>query len=154
MGADDGSPMRDELSVRQIARNGVTYFVTWRLHPRQPPLAPAERTLIVDALKHFDGERYLLGAYVVMDDHVHLVVQPARDHQLSTILHTWKSFTAHALQVANLREGALWQHGSHGRIIRDEDALSATWAYVLGNPKRRWGDSQPYVWAGVGELRM
>ena len=38
------------------------YFVTWRLHPRQPELSPDERTIVVDALEHFRKQRYDLFA--------------------------------------------------------------------------------------------
>jgi len=117
-------------------------------------LAPAERTVIVDALGHFDGERYLLGAYVVMDHYVHLVVLPLGDHTLSAMLHRSEPFAAHALQGMNSRDGAVWQHGSHSRVIRDEDALFAMWAYILDKPTRRSYEDGLYVWAGVSELRL
>jgi putative transposase len=56
--------------------DGSIYFVTWRLDGSQSPLEPNERTLVAHAIKHFAGERYELLAYVVMDDHVHVVVLP------------------------------------------------------------------------------
>ena len=49
---------------------------------------------VESALKHFDGERYRLGHYVVMPNHVHALVRPIQGHTLSEILHSWKSFTA------------------------------------------------------------
>ena len=39
--------------------------------------------LVVDAWKHFDGERYRLHSWVVMPNHVHLIVQMLGDHALS-----------------------------------------------------------------------
>ena len=49
----------------------VTYFVTWRLGRGRRELEASERELVVAAMKSFDGQRYQLAAYVVMDDHVH-----------------------------------------------------------------------------------
>jgi len=37
---------------------GAVYFVTWRVHPKQTELRDFERTLVADALRHFDGKRY------------------------------------------------------------------------------------------------
>gem|GEM_PF-3769764 len=54
--------------------DGSTYFVTWRLASAQRSLDHRERSLVADALKHFAGSRYDLFAYVVMDDHVHVLV--------------------------------------------------------------------------------
>jgi hypothetical protein len=45
------------------------YFVTWRLAKSQPLLKEEERTVVVDAIKEFVGQRYDVWAYVVMDNH-------------------------------------------------------------------------------------
>ena len=56
---------------------------------------PEVAEIVQNALMHFDGERYELHAWAVMSNHVHVVVTPkAATHSLSTILHSWKSFTA------------------------------------------------------------
>ena len=73
---------------------GAVYFVTWRLHPSQPELTGDERTLVVASLEHFQKERYILFAHVVMDNHVHVLLKPIHENVLQPILHSWKSFTA------------------------------------------------------------
>jgi REP element-mobilizing transposase RayT len=57
----------------------------------------AVRELVEKAIRHFQGERYSLDAFVVASNHVHVLVTPLVDHQLSKILHSWKSFTAHQI---------------------------------------------------------
>ena len=52
---------------------------------------------MADALRHFDGERYHLEAFVVMPNHVHVLVQLKPGHSLSEILHSWKSFAVHQI---------------------------------------------------------
>ena len=49
--------------------------------------------IVEEALRLFDGQRYVLGHYVVMPNHVHVVVRPVEGHLLKDILHSWKSFT-------------------------------------------------------------
>jgi putative transposase len=63
-----------------------TYFVTWRLAKSQVGLSSRERTEVVSAIKHFDGSRYELCAYVVMDDHVHVIVRPLFENQLESVV--------------------------------------------------------------------
>ena len=51
------------------------YFITWRLHKNQSSLIPEERSLVVEVLKYFDEKRYSLFSFVIMDDHVHVLVR-------------------------------------------------------------------------------
>jgi REP element-mobilizing transposase RayT len=58
---------------------------------------PEVKELVENALRHFDGERYRLDEFAVAPNHVHVLVSPLGEHQLSQILHSWKSFTAHEI---------------------------------------------------------
>src|SRR5690606_14939287 len=59
-------------------------------HLKQPDI----RKIVEDALRHFDGQRYRLDEFAVAGNHVHVLVTPKDGHDLSDILHSWKSFTA------------------------------------------------------------
>ncbi len=48
---------------------------------------PAIANLSVEALKFFDGVRYRLDAWVIMPNHVHLILWPMPNHTLSDILY-------------------------------------------------------------------
>ncbi|MEO8606000.1 MAG: transposase [bacterium] len=119
------------------------YFVTWRLTARRRMLIPAHRAVVSSALHYFDGRRYDLLAYAVMDDHVHVVVEP-RQLPLERIVHSWKSHTAR--QIGG---GRVWQPEYQDRIIRDDSELIRTVRYVAENPIRRWPGARtyPFVWA-------
>jgi len=132
--------------------NGVIYFVTWRLHRHQEPLRPEERELVCQSLLHFDGERYLLGAYVVMDDHVHLMVCPLPENELEEILHGWRSYTANRLQREHDRSGEIWQIEPHDRIIRNTKEARQKANYIEDNPFRRWPELREYSYMGCGLL--
>ncbi len=58
---------------------------------------PEVRTIVENALRHFDGNRYALDEFAVASNHVHVLVTPLGEHDLSEILHSWKSFTAHEI---------------------------------------------------------
>jgi len=132
---------------------GAIYFVTWRLHKKQSELIPEERSEVVAAIRHFDGFRYEIEAYVVMDDHAHVLVNPLESNSVETIVHSWKSFTAHKLQRAFGRRGPIWQDEYYDRIVRDENELIEKVGYILRNPFRRWPDVAEYAWVGFGEGR-
>ena len=91
--------------------------------------------IVESALKHFDGQRYRLGSYVVMPNHVHLLVQPLMDHALSDILHSWKSWTANRCNEVLRREGAFWQDESFDHIVRNEHQLERIASYIQLNPE-------------------
>jgi REP element-mobilizing transposase RayT len=55
--------------------------------------------IIENALLHFDGQRYHLHAWCVMPNHVHTLFTP-REVDMSKIVHSWKSFTAHECNKA------------------------------------------------------
>ena len=74
--------------------DGATYWVTWNLRRRQSPLRPAERAIVASTIRHFDGVQFDLHAFVVMDDHVHVVVTTTPGVALEAIVHSWKSFSA------------------------------------------------------------
>jgi hypothetical protein len=61
---------------------GALYFVTWRLKPWLPDLSDEERGFVASSLCHFDSQRYALHAYVVMNDHAHVIVEPYLDFRL------------------------------------------------------------------------
>ncbi len=125
------------------------YFVTWRVRRGQARLAPPERTAVVSALRHFAGQRYELSAWVVMDDHVHVLVQPLGDFKLRDILHSWKSYTGSLLQKGRGRKGSIWQDEYFDRIVRDEPEFLEKAQYILDNPQKRWPDIEDYPWVGV-----
>jgi valyl-tRNA synthetase len=91
--------------------------------------------IVADALKHFDNTRYKLGAWVVMPNHVHVLVTPKAGHHLSEILHSWKSFTAHQINAALQRSGEVWQHESYDHIVRNEESLHRISEYIERNPE-------------------
>ena len=95
---------------------------------------PKIAQLIMHTLKTFDGERYVLHDWVVMPNHVHLVIEPRGEHSLSDILHSLKSYTATEANRALGRQGPFWQHESYDRLLRDQKEFDRCVQYVQQNP--------------------
>ena len=130
----------------------VIYFVTWRLHPTNAPLEPHERSIIASALEFFHTSRYWLVAYVIMDDHVHVLVQLSHANKLQSIVHSWKSYSTRQLHQDKVRESRVWQNEYLDRIIRNSHELSDTIQYISTNPQKRWPDSIEYEWLRIYEV--
>ncbi len=90
--------------------------------------------LIEDAFLYFDGERYRAHAWVIMPNHVHVLITPATSQTLSAIAHSWKSFTAKKANLLLKRSGAFWSREYFDRAIRDEAHYANALAYVALNP--------------------
>ena len=129
--------------------SGSVYFVTWRLHPSQPNLNPEEQEAVTTTLKHFDGERYELLAYVVMHNHVHVLITLKDNYRLQDIVYSWKSYTAYVLQRKFHRLNRIWQDEYFDRIVRDEAEFLEKAQYILNNPVKTWPDIQEYEWVWV-----
>jgi len=96
---------------------------------------PQHADIVHNALRFFVGRRYALDEYVVMPNHVHILVKPLSGHGLADILHSWKSYTANQLNRRLDRTGQLWQHESYDHIVRNEPAMDAIRRYIRDNPK-------------------
>jgi putative DNA methylase len=118
----------------------------------EPELKPEERSVAVSALRHFDRQRYDVFAYVIMNDHVHVILTPLPGFQLQSIVGSWKSHTTYVLQRKMDRPGRVWQTEYYDRIVRDEAELIEKVEYILGNPWKRWPDLSLYPWVGCRGL--
>ncbi len=120
----------------------------------EPPLTlgacilrdPTMAGIVRDALRHFDGKRYHLHAWCIMPNHVHVVVTPWGEHALSSILHSWKSFTAHVINKERKARGEVWERESFDHLVRSPDSLIRFVAYVDRNPVEAGLCSEPEQW--------
>ena len=88
------------------------------------------KTIVENALRFFDGARYILDEFVVSVNHVHVLVEPKGGYQLSDILHSWKSFTANEIHKLTGESGAFWQKESFDHLVRSEASLGKFREYI------------------------
>jgi REP element-mobilizing transposase RayT len=96
--------------------------------------------IAADALHHFDGKRYNLHAWCVMPNHVHVLLYLASGAEMPGIIHSWKSYTAHAIG-----RGPIWQREYFDRVVRSPREFSDTRAYIHANPGRAGLRDWPWV---------
>jgi REP element-mobilizing transposase RayT len=143
-------------NLPHIEQDTQMYFITWRLSKSQKPLTHDERSMIQSAIEHFNRKRYEMFAYVVMNDHIHVLVKINDDYRLSSLVHTWKSFTANQLQRSFGRTGNIWQKEYWDTTIYKYKTFKKTMEYIINNPWKRWPELERYPWRGLspeyGEL--
>jgi REP element-mobilizing transposase RayT len=125
---------------------GSCYFVTFRVHKLQPELRFEERTVVQRTLLLAESRNHHLDAYVVMNDHVHVLVRPAAAGHLEDLVQAWKSTSSHLIKRSSDRRGAIWQREYFDRVVRDEREWLEKMTYIVGNPAKRWPSVVGYQW--------
>ncbi len=102
--------------------------------------------LMVDALFHHHGHLYNLLAFVVMPNHVHVLLQPLELPQaagvsapvpLSRITQSLKGFVAREANRLLARTGQrFWQDESYDHWVRDDAEMGRVARYIEGDPVR------------------
>jgi putative transposase len=99
---------------------------------RRAPLA----RIVADSLLHFDGPRYAMGDFVVMPNHVHVLVQFHGDVSMKRQCTAWKHFTAARIHRELGRTGHFWQGESFDRLVRSPEQFERLRQYIAENPTR------------------
>jgi REP element-mobilizing transposase RayT len=101
---------------------------------------------VQESLLHFDGARYRLHAWVVMSNHVHVVLTPIEGWELSQILHSWRSYTAKECNKLLGRTGRFWWKDAWDRFVRDERHYFSAIRYIEYNPVKAGLCKKPEDW--------
>jgi len=99
--------------------------------------------IVANTIMHFDQSRYLLFAWTVMPNHVHVVFDAYE--RVDRILQSWKSFSAKEANHLLSREGEFWQADYFDRTIRSAAEFERRILYVLENPAKAGLTDWPWV---------
>jgi len=115
---------------------------------RRPDIAD----LVASAFRFFADERYRLDAWVVMPNHVHLVLWPIPNHTLSEIAQSLKRYTAREANKILGRTGrTFWQPEPFDHWIRNDEEHARCCRYVVNNPAkaRLCGAPEDWKWSSA-----
>jgi putative transposase len=87
---------------------------------------------MVSTLNHYDGTGYKLHAYVIMPDHLHLLISPFESVEKSVQL-IKGGFSFRAKRELEWK-GEIWQPGFTDHRIRDLEDWQKHLAYIQNNP--------------------
>jgi REP element-mobilizing transposase RayT len=94
---------------------------------------------MLDALRHFDGQRYRLIAWCIMPNHVHVLMETFAP--IARIVQGWKSVTARWALARNEELGLgipdskrLWMRDYWDRYLRNDGHFESVVLYIHQNP--------------------
>ena len=126
------------LRANRVSLPGHAYFLTTTTHRREPLfLDLATARLAITALNHPETlASTTLLTWVLMPDHLHLLLQLGEDDDLSGLMNRVKSRIARVVNRHRARTGRLWQDGFHEHLLRRDEDLKEVARYVVLNPVR------------------
>ena len=103
--------------------------------------------LVAEALHYFHGQEYLLDSWVVMPNHVHVILWPMPNFTLSEILRSRKRHTARQANLILGRTGeTFWQPESYDHWIRNDEEKARIRRYIRMNPVKAGLCKAPEDW--------
>jgi type I restriction enzyme R subunit len=108
---------------------------------RRPEIA----RIVADSLHFFDGKRYHLGDFVVMPNHVHLLVCLLGDTDMEAQCYSWKKFTAREINRILGRRGRFWQEESFDHLVRSPEDFERFRQYIAENGPKAGLKSGEYL---------
>jgi putative transposase len=109
-----------------------TYFVTISTADRRRLFqVETNAALMIDTLAHYRGQlRFFLHAFVVMPDHIHVLITPAPDVSLEKAIQFIKGGFSYRLKSRM----DVWGRGYFEKRVPDRAAFEACASYIHRNP--------------------
>ena len=92
--------------------------------------------LVAENLRHFDGDRYRLGDFVVMPNHVHVLACLLGTTEIERQCRSWKKYTAGKINQVLGRHGRFWQEESFDHLVRSPAQFEYLQLYIAENPAK------------------
>ena len=109
-----------------------TFVFTTVTHQRRAVFQRTENAELVIATlaRYREKGEFLLHAFVVMPDHIHVILTPRESiERAAQLIKGGLSF-----QLRKTYPGTVWQAGYHEHRIRNQDDLTAQTLYIANNP--------------------
>jgi putative transposase len=115
-----------------------TFFVTTIAYQRQPLFRRASMAeSFLETMFHYrETNVFLLHEFVVMPDHVHLILTPSSKFSLEKVAGRIKGGSSFQVGKHVSSKIEVWQPGFTQHLILDEDDFQKHRNYILDNPVR------------------
>jgi putative transposase len=137
----------------------ATYFITACAHMHQNLFQQDEvaKLMVATFLKYRDAGEFKLHEYVVMPDHIHVLLSLNDEQKLSRAMQLIKGGFSHALRENGIVMREVWQQRYHDRRVRDDSEFVEMAEYIRQNPVRRGlverAEQYPYSSVSVAGLK-
>lgn len=111
---------------------------------------PENAQTVEDSLIFGDKKRYQLLAWVIMPNHVHVLIEQQDGWPLSKIVQSWKRHTSRTIHLLDAGSPSctrpLWQRDYWDRYIRNPEHFAKTKHYIENNPVNAGLVKPPVDW--------
>lgn len=127
----------NELRRGRRSIEGQVYLLTAATHRRRPIFAdfPAACVVAQEIMRSEREGHWTLLAWVIMPDHVHLLVELRRS-SIASATNELKGRSSRSIGRLGNVAGPIWQPGFHDRALRREESVEDAARYVCVNPLR------------------
>jgi putative transposase len=127
---------------------GFTYFVTTKTWQNRPLFQVTENAeILIECMLHYRNQgAYRLHEFVVMPNHLHLIITPAEDTTLEKAMQLIKGGSSHEVHKRRENKIQVWQSGFHEESIRDPEHYRKKVRYVQMNPVQARLVEEPEDW--------
>ena len=134
--------------LRHRTAPGCTYFVTTDAAGSKNIFqATLVAEIVVSKLVFYRDEgAYLLHEFVLMPNHLHLILTPGQTTSLEKALQLIKGGSSFAIRKARGNKLPIWQPGFHEWTIRDAGDYEARRRYIWLNPVKAGLIENPEQW--------
>jgi REP element-mobilizing transposase RayT len=101
---------------------------------------------IAETLLKFDRLKYDLHSWVIMPNHVPILITPLDVYSLAEIMHSIKSFTANYANRILKRNGRFWNPEYFDRFICNSEHFAKAKKYIENNPAKAGLCREPEDW--------
>ena len=117
-------------------RPGGTYFVTTDTWQRRRLFQNADLACLVEEtlFKYRDDGHYFIHRYVVMPDHLHVLLTPGSTTTLEKAVQLIKGGSSHEIGKRHGMRFPVWHAGFTEHLIRDEVDFDSHVRYIDSNP--------------------
>jgi putative transposase len=143
---DETAYNRSVSRLRRVADRDRVFFLTTNLGRGLAQFSSSERDLILDALADLRSSlAFRLFGYVVMPDHVHMLLTPQR-LGLSEAMRDLKGKTGFNIAKRRHVSGPIWQARYFDNILRRARDFREKLEYIHRNPVEATLVSEPQDW--------
>lgn len=108
---------------------------------------PQTRKLVEESLLHFEGHRYDLERFVIMPNHVHLLIQMRPGFPLRKQLTEIMRYSGRNVNALLKQQGTFWQSEPFDHVVRSEAQFEYLQRYITENPqKARLSKGESTLW--------
>ncbi|MDA1051851.1 MAG: transposase [Planctomycetota bacterium] len=97
---------------------------------------PVVAEMVAESIEKFDANRYDLDCFIVMPNHVHVLLQCRPGWTLRRVANTWLDFTARRINKSLGRSGHFWQSEPFDHLVRSVEQFDYLRRYIRDNPKK------------------